>query len=182
MATNALSCVATVVFLSACAVASPGDEDTEPTGVAESAVGSATNSCYGAHGANCDGIPLNNTLLPIAQGGNIYSLPVTVGSQYHDRCCSQVLAAGGRGYMCNGGNTDTSTCQAEFNRAVDNQAWGYTWRQNFDVSVSTPYSQNADLANIKAPSGTKLSVSDARAGWCANGWYYINFYQQAKCK
>jgi hypothetical protein len=139
--------------------------------------------CYGAHGAHCDGIPGFATLQPSWQYGNVYSLPVTVGSQFHDQCCARVNAAGGRGYMCNGGNTDTTTCKNEWDRAMNDQAWGYTWRRNFDVTVVTPYSTNAQVAWHKAPPNTKLSPNDARGGWCASGQYYfINFGLQAICK
>jgi hypothetical protein len=83
--------------------------------------------------------------------------------------------------MCNGGNTDTGTCKPEWDRAANDQLWGYVWRATFDRTVFRPYSTSAPLAGLRAPSRTKISVNDARGGWCAAGFYLINFGMQAVC-
>jgi hypothetical protein len=158
------------------------DENDGPAVTGEAASGVGGDFCYGAHGAHCEGIPGWSTLQPISIGGDLVTVPVSVGSQYHDQCCARVLAVGGRGYMCNGGNTETWTCKPEWERGAGDQAFGYVWRATFNRTAFRPYSTSAPLAGIRAPSGTKIAVNDARAGWCQNGFYLINFGLQAKCR
>jgi hypothetical protein len=169
--------------LGGCAL-EPGDTPPTDDGTSssESALTGVLYGCYGAHGSNCDGIPGFSTLQPEHRGGNICSLPVTVGAQYHDACCSRAGAQGTKGYLCDGIYTGTNQCKPEFERAANDQLYGYTWRRDFDVTIAAGPSANAQIANFKAPSNTKIAVNDAQAGFCQNGWYYINLWTQAKCK
>jgi hypothetical protein len=180
------------LFAAGCALeeqapAGEGEGDVIETMAPDESIGTSASAstagdfCYGAHGAHCDGVPTSSTLAPISLGGNLVSVPVSVGSQFHDQCCARVRATGGRGYMCNGGNTDTGTCKPEWDRAANDQLWGYVWRATFDRTVFRPYSTSAPLAGLRAPSRTKISVNDARGGWCAAGFYLINFGMQAVC-
>jgi hypothetical protein len=135
--------------------------------------------CYGAQGAECDGVP-NGPCTSL--GGSLVKCGVTVGSQYHDRCCAQAQANGQAAYMCMGSGTGPSLCSNEWNRAANDQLWGYMWFATFDRNVRIQDSPTLGLAGVKAPSGTKIAVNDAKAGWCRNGYYTINFGLQAVCK
>ena len=169
------------LLLAGCVIADDALDPPDAVSATEQALGGsapATDYCYGAHGANCDGVP---TLSPVPLGGDWYRLPVSVGSQVHDRCCNQAHAGGRLGYMC-AGNTDTTECQAEWFQAVTDQLYGYVWWDDFDVTVGTPWSTTAPLAWRRAPAGQPLAVNYARAGWCASGrWHYINLFTQARC-
>lgn len=105
------------------------------------------DNCVGAGGVDCDGIELIsalnlNVITPVSCGTNCVTLPVSVGSIYHDLCCRNHP----HGAFCDDsnyvisdtlnifGNADNNcACLLEWRKAAWNQLRGRYWTADFST-------------------------------------------------
>jgi hypothetical protein len=184
-----------VLFLMGCGAAdvteSQAEQSAEVTEV-EQAVSNVPNTCFGASGSNCSGLPNGFCTNSTTTAGWV-NCSVSVGSQMHDTCCMQYPG----GENCNGsptaqyctppGNSGYGTpyrcCKAEWDHARNDMAAGRYWSWGFKESVVAPAGtrlattavRNGQVTayptslSIKAKSGSTIWKTDAEMGWCANG-------------
>jgi hypothetical protein len=120
--------------------------------------------CYGAVGNQCDGV---GTPFVTAHPLQAQVEWVTPGSIKHDSCCYQHP----EGYACRGYGTKTVDenrfCRQEWDSAVRDTREGYTWKHTFGPYVRDQGDTPSSINNLKAPDGTRLSISDEK--YCRAG-------------
>jgi hypothetical protein len=142
-----------------------------PTGGGGSGGGtcsSGNNQCFGALGANCEGIPDGWGVPPIVDeavragclGGWCW---INAGSWNHDQCCF----ANPNGQWCAGpASSFASGCNASWDQAHHRLDHGLNWRRRIDTCrVDTD--GVVDFAEYCAPAGTIVASTDAAR--CCSG-------------
>ena len=194
---TALVCSFLVLSLVGCGVADQDEAQDEAPGEeqvtqVEQDLSNVPNTCFGASGSNCSGLPGGFCSNSTTTAGWV-NCSVSVGSEMHDTCCAQYPG----GESCGGATAQYCTppagsgyvgssyrcCKGEWDHAVGDMAAGRYWSWGFKESVVAPagyrMANTAVLGgqvtaypttnSIRPKSGSAIWKVDASMGWCANG-------------
>lgn len=185
-----ISCVA--LWLGGCGTPDPQEMESQGVSTVKQEVSNVSNTCFGASGSNCSGLPNGFCSNSDTTPGWV-NCSVSVGSQMHDTCCMQYPG----GESCGGSTAQYCTppanskyvgstyrcCKGEWDHAVGDMAAGRYWSWGFKESVVAPagyrmantavlggeVTASTTSNSIRPKSGSVIWKVDANMGWCPNG-------------
>ena len=148
------------------------------------AVSTPVDTCFGAVGSNCDGVPILSYCSDKADG--LRECQVSVGSEMHDTCCS--FPSNFNGKNCGGDGSQPTLCSKEWDHAWNDTGTTRQWPVTFNPTVVRYRTAGTQLAitvllpngsatsyptsiGLKTPSGKSIWDEDAFRGWCLSGSY-----------